>query len=298
MKVVLDKFYKFLLNIMFHLIKSVLLIFVAIGILMIFITNDKIELTNIDIQSDKVSNSIKIVQISDLHDAEFGENNSELINKIIEQNPDLIVATGDMFDSARTDINKTYDLFLKLNENSKCSIIYIPGNHEIARTSSYTKLKSMLEATNVHVIENDLSEITLNDNILNIICIDNNIKYNVSKLENIIDNNKNINFNHFNLVLCHYPENFNSLIDCNIPLHMDLILSGHAHGGQIRIFGKSLYAPNQGFNPYYTNGLYELKNNTKLIVNRGLGNSQFPLRINNKPEITVINIYKEATTDE
>ena len=93
----------------------------------------------------------------------------------------------------------------------------------------------------------------------------------------------------YTILLSHRPE----LIDTYTEENFDLVLSGHAHGGQIRIpFLGGLVAPNQGFLPKYTSGIYE-KNDTKMIVSRGIGNSIIPFRINNRPELVVINLQNK-----
>ena len=92
----------------------------------------------------------------------------------------------------------------------------------------------------------------------------------------------------YNILLSHRPE----LIDIYASFNINLVFSGHAHGGQIRIpFIGGIIAPNQGLFPKYTSGLYEVKN-TKMVVSRGLGNSAFPIRINNRPEIVVVRFKK------
>ena len=93
----------------------------------------------------------------------------------------------------------------------------------------------------------------------------------------------------YKILLSHHPEYYEEYIR---DLNVDLTLSGHAHGGQWRIFGRGLFAPGQGILPKYDSGLYE-KNGTTMIVSRGLGNSTFPLRFNNCPEIIIITL-KEA----
>lgn len=277
-----------------NIIASVVIILI-ISIIIFNITNttDKLLVTNINIVNNKVKNEITIVHISDLHNAEFGENNIELIDAIVNSNPDIVVATGDMFDSSYTDLDKTYSLFSNLDEKLDCPVVYIKGNHETSRNNQFLELQERLKNLKTLVLNNEYIEICIHNTNVNIICIDNNIKYNVEGLSNIIDSN--FNNDNLNLVLCHQPENFNSFIKSSSDLiNIDLILSGHAHGGQVRFNNKGLYAPNQGWLPMYTSGLYELNNNVKLIVNRGLGNSSFPIRINNCPDVSIIKIKQQG----
>lgn len=291
----MKKFLRLLLRFFKSLLSTLINILIICAILLCIATTLFVDTTNIlkleqiDIQSKKINNSIKIVQISDLHDAEFGENNEELINMIAQQEPDIIVATGDMFDASRIDLNKTFNVFKELCDNTTSTIVYIPGNHELGRLEFYEALKDKLKQTRVITLNNEIKTIHIKNEEINIVSFDTSLKYNVDKLNEFIDAS-DTNFNNFNLVLSHQPENFNSIIDLGVDFNMDLILSGHAHGGQLRFANKAAYAPNQGFFPQYTDGLYTLHNDVKLIVNRGLGNSQFPIRINNYPEVLVINI--------
>jgi len=90
----------------------------------------------------------------------------------------------------------------------------------------------------------------------------------------------------YTVLLSHRPELFDVYADNNI----DLVLSGHAHGGQVRLpFIDGLAAPNQGLFPQYSEGVHE-NNRTKMVVSRGLGNSIFPIRINNRPELVVFTL--------
>ena len=103
-----------------------------------------------------------------------------------------------------------------------------------------------------------------------------------------LDNTK-YNGDKYNILLSHSPELFDTYVEKKI----DLILTGHAHGGQIRIpFIGGIIAPNQGFFPKYTSGVIE-KNKTTMVVSRGIGNSIIPLRINNRPELVVITLYNK-----
>ena len=93
--------------------------------------------------------------------------------------------------------------------------------------------------------------------------------------------------NLYTILLSHRPELFDTYKEKNI----DLVLTGHAHGGQIRLFNKGLVAPNQGLFPKSTSGIF-LCNNTSMITSRGIGNSVLPFRINNNPELVIIKIKK------
>ena len=106
-----------------------------------------------------------------------------------------------------------------------------------------------------------------------------------AKLKNMLGES-----NKYTILLSHRPELFGLYVENNI----DLVLSGHAHGGQVRLpFFGGLVAPNQGFFPKYFEGVYE-KKQTKMIVSRGLGNSIFPLRVNNRPELVIVELWHKS----
>jgi predicted MPP superfamily phosphohydrolase len=95
----------------------------------------------------------------------------------------------------------------------------------------------------------------------------------------------------FTLLLSHRPEMFDTYVEKDV----DLVFSGHAHGGQFRIpFVGGVFAPNQGLFPKYDSGIYS-EGNTTMVVSRGIGNSAFPFRINNRPEVILVELDTENT---
>lgn len=252
------------------------------------INDETVQVTNYEVKSDKISNSFRIVQISDLHDF---QNISEVITKTKEANPDIIVTTGDMFDGNRPDIQNTVSLYQGLLTIG-CPVYYTTGNHETSKPELLQMLKENLEKIGVNVLINDSKTVYIHNEKINVIAFDNDTKYSASKINNI-----HVNNSYFNIVLCHFPENFDKLLASEelyygeqLPFEMNLILSGHAHGGQIRIHNQGLYAPNQGFLPKWSSGIHQLTGCEYLVINRGLGNSTFPFRINNPSEIVIVDI--------
>ena len=127
--------------------------------------NNKISITNLKINL-KVNNKIRIVQISDLHSKEFGKNNSILYKIIMEQKPDIIVATGDLIDSNMKRINKIIEFCSRLNK--KVPVYYILGNNEI-RCSRLNEIIEKLKEKNINVLENEIATIKIKDNTINIL---------------------------------------------------------------------------------------------------------------------------------
>ena len=270
------------------------LIIIVLIIIYLYFENNAIQITNIDVKDQSISssfNNFKIVHISDLHNKEFGKNQKNIINKIKEINPGIIVITGDIIDSYDTQVKFSADF---INGISKVApVYYVTGNHESRLLDDYISLKTQMQTAGVHVLENECITISKGNDKINIIGM-NDPSFDYLKLtgttdEEIVVNNLSVltkNLNGYTILLSHRPE----LIDTYASFNINLVFSGHAHGGQVRIpFVGGVIAPNQGLFPKYTSGLHEVKN-TKMIISRGLGNSAFPFRINNRPEIIVANL--------
>ena len=256
--------------------------------------NNQIELTEYIITSSKVPESFtcfEIAQVSDLHNAELGEENSKLLELLSEAEPHIIVLTGDLIDSRHTDIEIALDFAGKAAQIAP--VYYVSGNHE-ARVPEYEELKMGLTEAGVTVLENQKVQITRDGESITLMGIQDpsfrtdylfgdaeSISWQaISGLQNESDD--------FTVLLSHRPELFDVYVDTGI----DLVFSGHAHGGQFRLpFIGGLVAPNQGFFPKYDAGRFD-EGNTTMIVSRGVGNSIIPFRINNSPEIVVVELKK------
>lgn len=257
--------------------------------------NNQIKLTEYIITSTKVPESFtcfEIAQVSDLHNAELGEENSKLLELLSEVEPHIIVLTGDLIDSRHTDIEIALDFAGKAAQIAP--VYYVSGNHE-ARVPVYEELNMGLTEAGVTVLENQKVQITRNGESITLMGIqdpsfrtdylfgdaESISRQAISELQNESED--------FTVLLSHRPELFELYVDTGV----DLVFSGHAHGGQFRLpFIGGLVAPNQGFFPKYDAGLFK-KENTTMIVSRGLGNSIIPFQINNSPEIVVAELRKQ-----
>lgn len=275
------------------LIAFVILLFtVVLGIILV-VENKNLELNTFEIFSrnlPKEFEGLRIAQISDLHNAEFGEDNSELIRILKDSNPDIIAITGDVVDSRRTDINISLDFIEKALKIAPC--YYVSGNHE-SRIDEYDILKEKMIKAGVEVLENQTSVITRSNSNIKIIGINDpsfNSDYLMGDEKSVIESQLKIvaqNEEDLTVLLSHRPEFF----ELYASYKFDLVLSGHAHGGQFVLpFLGGLFAPGQGFFPKYDAGLFE-KNGTNMIVSRGIGNSIIPLRVNNRPEVILIELH-------
>lgn len=230
----------------------------------------------------------KIAVISDLHNAEFGKDNGTLISLIEQEKPDIIALTGDLIDSNRTDIEISASLVKRLAETAPC--YYITGNHEARIGERYRELEKKLLASGAVILHDGVEPLSKNDEIIQIAGLDDpdftdkNSAVQESMLGSKLEN-MDLSDN-FCILLSHRPEAFNAYVSENV----DLVLSGHAHGGQFRLpFIGGLIAPNQGFFPKYDAGEFT-ENNTAMIISRGIGNSIIPVRFNNRPEIVIVEL--------
>lgn len=260
----------------------------------LYYENNTLQISNYVITNNKIPkefNNYKIVQISDFHNTKSKKLHNSLVKEISNIKPNIIVITGDFIDANKTDINTSINFIKKIKDIAP--IYYITGNHE-ASIESYNKLKEELINNNVTILDDKVEVLENNNALINLIGLDdpafNKEPYRDDKTT-IKDDLKMITYDktQYTILLSHRPE----LIDTYTEENFDLVLSGHAHGGQIRIpFLGGLVAPNQGFLPKYTSGIYE-KNDTKMIVSRGIGNSIIPFRINNRPELVVISLQNK-----
>lgn len=245
--------------------------------------NKHLVVDNFIVQSEKISddlNGFKIVQISDLHNANFGRDNDKLLTLIKIQNPDIVVITGDFVDSNHTNINKALEFAQKVQEI--CPTYYITGNHEYwLDEKDLDILFSGLRARGITILENECVNIDKNNSSFILVGLDDrNLSDNT--LAKILQDHKG----EFTVVLAHEPQYISNYSREKV----DLVLSGHAHGGQFRLpLIGGVVAPDQGFNPQYTDGEYKI-NDTTMIVSRGLGNSIIPVRLFNYPEIVCVEL--------
>ena len=274
---------------------AIILVAVSIAFVAIVIWiawgNSALMVNEIKITNDKIPQSFegfRIAQVSDLHNAELGKDNNKLIEKLNECEPDIIVLTGDLIDSNHTNLEVALSFARQAIKIAPC--YFVTGNHEAWVGSQYEELKTSLENAGVTVLQDEAIELNYGDECIQLIGLnDPDFSERDSFLSESILETKlsqvNIS-NGFTILLSHRPECFNVYQNKNI----DLVLSGHAHGGQIRLpFLGGVIAPNQGLFPKYDAGIYT-ENGTTMIVSRGIGNSIIPVRINNRPEIVIIEL--------
>lgn len=259
--------------------------------------NKALTVTEYTVQSNKIPESFsgfRIVQVSDLHNARFGKDNEDLIGMLRDALPDMIVLTGDLVDSRNTD--KEVALSFAEQAVQIAPTFYITGNHE-ARIADYPYLKAELTELGITVLDNQCQQIEKNGEYISLLGIDDPAfltrQFTDSETEATQETLKSLSPSDgsYSILLAHRPEQFDTYVKFGI----DLVFSGHAHGGQFRLpLIGGLFAPNQGFFPEYDSGLYT-DGSTNMIVSRGIGNSLFPFRINNRPEIVAVTLRSEET---
>ncbi|WP_329379529.1 metallophosphoesterase [Anaerofustis butyriciformans] len=260
-----------------------------------------------EIVSNKIDsnfNGYKILQLSDLHSREFGENNIKLINKIYKIDPDIIVCTGDMMNSTEDDGHVFINLVKKISKDYP--VYYIDGNHEqlveYNNVGVYDEFISSLKELDVKVVKNTKIKLQKGSSYINMYGLnvdlvyystkaalkESNIEYTEDNFSKTI-NKETFENNKYNILLTHNPIYFEVYEKSGV----DLILSGHVHGGIIRIpFKGGLLSPDQEWFPKYYHGLYTI-NDTNMIVSAGLGNDTVNFRIFNPFEMNLITLRSE-----
>lgn len=271
----------------------VVLLWLAVWILW---GNTALEVNEYEITSSRIPSGFtgfRIAQVSDLHNAQFGKNNSKLMKLLSSTDPDMIVITGDLIDSHDTDLEIALDFARQAMIIAP--VYYVSGNHE-ARVREYEDLKMGLAEAGIVILENQKVNIAREGEILTLMGIDDpSFREDylfgdaVAVAHQALEELRNES-DGYTILLSHRPELFDIYVDSGV----DLVFSGHAHGGQFRlpVLG-GLVAPNQGFFPKYDAGQF-FEENTTMIVSRGVGNSVIPIRFNNRPEIVIAELKSVA----
>ena len=233
---------------------------------------------------------LRIVFLSDLHNSVYGKEQSKLIEMIHHAAPDVILFGGDIADE-----RSTADGTVTLMEGIQglCPMYYIPGNHEYWMKNT-DEIFDMFRDYGVTVLLNDTVQIETDKGKLSMLGLkdpDSEMRHSYRKTMRrwLKESYKSEEMTNYRVLLSHRPDFIKSYLDYDF----DLILSGHAHGGQVRIPGilNGLYAPNQGFFPKYAGGRYEF-DETTFIVSRGLSYKKILPRVMNPPEMVVIDLNK------
>lgn len=234
--------------------------------------------TRYQVQSSKLPRTfhgLRIAQVSDLHNTKFRPLNETLLAMLADSKPDLIAVTGDLIDSKRTNVAVSVNF---MREAIKIApVYYVPGNHESRIPEAYAELKAALSELGVVILENGNISLHKGEDTITV--------------TGLLDPGFCIPWpelptEDYRIVLSHRPD----LFDQYVAREFDLVLTGHAHGGQFRfpLIG-GLFAPQQGLFPKYTSGVH-VKGSTTMVISRGLGNAPIIPRFNNSPELILVTL--------
>ena len=234
----------------------------------------------------KIGSPVRFALVTDLHSCYYGKEQSQLIRMIDKEKPDAILLSGDIFDDRLG--QKNARIFIEgVADRYPC--FYVTGNHEFW-SKKEDEMKEFLASKGVTVLEGNARNISINGNDIDICGVDDPTYMTESEWEERLDGaDKESNSGNYRILLSHRPEK----VEVYEKYNFDLILCGHAHGGQWRIpFTKrGVAAPNQGLLPAYVDGLYDLDNGSEMIVSRGLARERMPYpRFFNHPEVVIIDI--------
>ncbi len=276
---------------------AIVVIFISALVWFLWYSDNCIQVTKHQYKSDKISEKFedfKIVQISDLHNKRFGKGQEKLISKIADINPDVIFVTGDMIDRRRKNVEIAMEFVEKAVKISK--VFYVCGNHE-AKFGIYEEIKPLLEKAGVVVLDKNTFTMEKSDEKIQITGFpdpwENDDFYERAKDfkdSELLVYCENLEKSHLNILLMHRAE----LAEIYAKTNVDMAFCGHAHGGQfqIPILKRGILSPHQGFFPKYANGTHII-DKTTVYISRGLGNSRFPIRLFNRPEIVVVTLKSE-----
>ena len=279
-------------------ISFIFLILLLLLLLLIYISNNCLKHVKYEVETDKLPDNIehlKIVHITDVHSKLYGENNKKVIDMVNSINPDFVVMTGDIISKYENNIDRFIEMYKEIY--TKYTVFYSIGNHDRKLGyNKYTYYINRLTELGVHVIVNGTEKYYIGDNyiVINALKFRENMqpkkltnekreKY-IRFMQNKIDN---IDDKKFNILLSHDPENFEMYKD----LGVDMIFSGHDHGGLIRIGKICLLSPRKRLFPKYAYGKYTL-DKTTIITSSGMGPARINIRLFNRPEIVEVNIEK------
>ena len=281
--------------------KLILLLFILLMVIYgMLYSLKKVDVTNYIASNEKIPqefNDFKIVQLSDFHSSGYKDTTEIIISKVKEINPDIIVMTGDMVSCGIEDIEEFEKLITSLS--GLYPIYYINGNHEqlaeILRAGKYQNLLDKLKSLGITFLRDNYIEITKDGQSINLYEIDipldgaTGLYASRWQLERdyVETTLPQVDYSKFNILLAHNP----IFLKQYSKWGADLVLSGHMHGGIIRIpiIGVGIFSAERGLFPRYDAGKFK-KGDTTMIVNRGIGTSSIGLRIFNNPEISVITL--------
>lgn len=272
-------------------------------ILVLITCDSRLKTVYYKVESDKINAPVRIALLTDLHSCRYGKNQKNLIEAVQKENPDIVLLGGDIFDD-KLSYDNAETTVRQLAEKYPC--YYVTGNHEYWSRDIGTIL-NIIKDCGVAILSGECDTIEINGQTINICGVDDpdveeylmegvptawqlkTVNEAAQEVEKAAD------AEYFTVLLSHRPELYETYQEYDF----DLILSGHAHGGQWRIPGllNGLFAPNQGLFPKYAGGRYDFDGGT-MIVSRGLARETTLVpRIFNRPELVIVNVYGDKVSE-
>ncbi|MCL2634343.1 MAG: metallophosphoesterase [Oscillospiraceae bacterium] len=250
------------------------------------ITGFMLQTTTYEIYSDKIDDEIRIVLITDLHNTVFGKNQKQLIGRIKDSNPDLILLAGDIFHDYGS---RDGAHMLMEGIQGLAPAYFVTGNHDLSNRE-ISLILNEVTSYGITILSDSFEEIEIKGNRIIVAGIDDPVKGYNHKIEMQRAFGELHEKGGYKILLAHRPEDINYYTEHPF----DLVVSGHAHGGQVFVpfINRGLYVPHQGILAEYAGGLYEHGTLTH-IVSRGLSikhPSPIIPRVNNRPELVVISV--------
>lgn len=237
-----------------------------------------------EITDARIHDEVRIAIVCDLHGAQYGKKQSDLIAALEEASPTIVLLLGDIYDQDGIE-SRAVELIDALSSRFTC--YFVPGNHEY-KSGELNMIRNLLRESNIPNIAGETVTVQVKDTQVQIFGIDDGQGGKAKQLWQIENAAKQRKSDVFSILAIHVPNGVESYLHYGF----DLMLSGHTHGGQIILphVLNGLYAPGQGFFPKYGGGRYDFGKQT-LIISRGL--SQKPLwlpRFGNPPELSIITL--------
>lgn len=258
-------------------------------VLMLSAFDVRLKIVKYKIESDKIDSPVRIALVTDLHSCKYGENQKTLIDAVNKEKPDIILLGGDIFDDIIPDTNTK--IFLKAVA-PKYPCYYVTGNHEYWSRQS-DEMIAWLKRNNISVLDGESVDVEIGNQKISLSGINDPDKERFTGKSGDFDSEldeiqREKDDNLFRILLAHRP----SYIERYLKYDFDLVLCGHAHGGQWRIpfILNGVFAPDEGWLPKYAGGKYDFPNG-QMIVSRGLARESTRVpRIFNRPELVIVNV--------
>ena len=272
--------------------KKGLISFLIFSLLLVFLYdgNNRLEITEFSYTGADVPQSFegyRIVQLSDLHNKVFPDDNAYLMEKVRALEPDIILLTGDFIDaSTHTDLDDAMLFMQQIPKIAPC--YYVFGNHEYRiKKSLRDAFVQQIGKWGVHYMDNEMLRLTSDAGETVTLIGLNDLSLTSRDLDNLVKASKD----DFQIVMAHEPEYIWSYAGTGA----DLVFSGHEHGGQVRIpfTHQAIYTPHEGLFPRLTEGMVTY-GETTMVISRGLGNSAFPFRMFDHPEIVLVTLHAQS----